>query len=421
MLKIQEFIECFDDMTEACVYLKRNLNIECNVYGLQVGDNEHRVLLFHPGQKADLTNPLVQEANCLILYPDGDVLARAWARPDIVHDAPKVPAKFNLSGSICEEVPDGEVVVIYNIEGSWVICTGTSVDGNEYLPGMELPAFTYETEIKSLLSRRFNDKWFKPFEQINPMMCFVFNYVNPYAKRVLPYLAPELYLTGVINLDLEHEVSGGMVEALAKQMDFARPFWKEINGSGSLMTRVNNMRTLSPGLMLRDRHDYRVFIPNPIYKVVKSAKEAGDRVRPAHMVRIIQACRDLADVTAVAAAYQDFGPMLELLWNVQWGLLDELIMLWSAAKIETTLKDFAKAVQHHPLNYLLFMLRDDENWDIKKEVRTLKPTKLVRIAEKEWEKEYDAAFRLLKFAGGSADGVSEEEEEGSIPYSQEGD
>lgn len=420
MLRIQEFIECFDDITEACVYLKRNLAIESNMYGLQVGDEEHQVFLLRAGQKADMTDPLVQEANCLILYPDGDVLARAWSWPNVVHSTMKIPVNFNLAGSICEEVPDGKVVVIYNIEGSWVIGTDTSVDGSEYLSGTELPTFTYETEIKSLLSRRSGGSWFEPFEKVNPMMCFVFNYVNPYAKHVMPILMPELYLTGIMNLESGHEVSSGMVESLANQMDFTRPFWKEINGSGSLGTRVNNMRTLSPGLMMRDINDYRVFIPNPIYKAVKSAKEAGDRVRPTHLVRIIQACRDLADVTAITAAYQDFGPMLELLWNVQWGLLDELIMLWNVAKVESTLKDFAKVVQHHPLNYLLFMLRDDEDWDLKKEIRTLKPIKLTRIAEKEWEKEYGAAFRLLRFAGGSADGVSEEKE-GSIPYCQEGD
>ncbi len=420
MLRIQEFIECFDDITEACVYLKRNLAIESNMYGLQVGDEEHQVFLLRAGQKADMTDPLVQEANCLILYPDGDVLARAWSWPDVVHSTMKIPVNFNLAGSICEEVPDGKVVVIYNIEGSWVIGTDISVDGSEYLSGMELPTFTYETEIKNLLSRRSGGSWFEPFEKVNPMMCFVFNYVNPYAKRVMPILMPELYLTGVMNLESGHEVSSGMVESLANQMDFTRPFWKEVNGSGSLGTRVNNMRTLSPGLMMRDINDHRVFIPNPIYKAVKDAKDAGDRIRPAHIAKILRACRDKADVGSIKAAYQDFGPMLELLWSVRGELVEELIMLWSVAKIEPTLKDFAKAVQHHPLNYLLFMVRNCEITDLKEEVAAIKPIKLTRIAEKRWEKEYGAASRLLKFAGGSTDGVSEEEE-GSITYCREGD
>ena len=75
MLKIQEFISCFDDVFNAYIYLKRNLNIDVSLHTLENKDDKYGMALFKPSAKADMTNPIVQEANCLILGEDGDLLA----------------------------------------------------------------------------------------------------------------------------------------------------------------------------------------------------------------------------------------------------------------------------------------------------------------------------------------------------------
>jgi len=406
VLKIQEFIECFgDDVELAFDCLKSKLGIDSTVHTLEDRDSAHDVIMLKPHHRADMTNPLVREANCLVFDDAGDVMAKSYDHPIVIDIPEKLPAYFSLTGTICEEVADGTVVVIYNIEGTWFIGTGTSPDAMDYLPGMSLPTFTYENEIKSFLGRRFSS-WNEPFENMNPLMCFVFNYVNPYANKVMPILSPELYLTGVINLEDNTELSNGALDSLGKRMDITRPRWTEVNGNASLVQRLLNMRTLAPGLSLRDRNDNRVLIVNPIYKAVKCAKDAGDRVRPTHIAKILQACRDKADVTAIVAAYDSYAPMLDLLHKVRRDLVEELIMLWGMAKRAISAADFAAAVEHHPLKHLLFMCRNDELVNLRNEVDELKPIKLTRIAENKWEKEYDSASKLLKFAGGT-DGDSE--------------
>jgi len=419
-LKIQEFINCFNNTSEGYVFLKRNLNIDCVT---NFDDPEHPIFLLKPGQRADMTNPLVREAHCLMLDSEGDIMAKSWDHPVIVDKADELPRYFSLTGSICEEVPDGETIVIYNIEGKWCIGTTDSVDGDVYLPGMTLPGFTFEHEVKKLLVRRLNTgNWRGSFSTVNPFLCFTFKFVSPYADRVMPIVMPELYMTGIVNLETGEEMSVDMVEHMANKMSLPRPNRSEINGNTSLTNRLLNMRALAPGLMLRDKNDHRIFIPNPIYKAVKHAKEAGDRIKPIHAAKILQACRDRADITTITTVYGNLKPMLELLHSERNTLLTELIMLWNAAMREKSLKDFATLVQHHPLNYLIFMRRDNPPINFGEEMRSINPGKLAGITKKRWEKEYDSASRLLKFTGDLTDGDSKEEEEnGSIPFAQEGD
>jgi len=416
MLKIQEFINCFDSMEEAALYLHRNLKVESYAIKMQEG---YSVWHFKATQKADFNDPIVREAHCLILYDDGDILARAWPRPYMVNTSSELPDHFNMTGAICEEIPDGSIVVVYNIEGEWHIGTTDSFDGDDYFPGMELPALTYEHEIKALLARRNGNRWSRPFDNTNPYMCFVFSYVSPYLNKVMPVLTPDLYLMAVINNEANIELTNGLVESLAQKMDVSRPNWSEINGATSLTTRLYNMRALVPGLMLRDKNDNRIQIVNPIYNAVKAAKEAGDRVRPSHIAKILQQCRDKADVAAVSATYPGFGDLLELLFNVREELYSELMILWNTAKDERRPAEFAKLVMHHPLNYLMFMFRDNAITSFKDALAELKPIKLTRLARNKWEKQFDQAERLIKFSGGNPNGV--EKEDGSIPFCQEGD
>ena len=313
MLKLQEFIECFATMEEAAVYLKRNLRIESYRIFMEEG---YSIWHFQPDNKADLDNPLVREAHCLILYNDGELLARAWKRPYVLHQATevdKIPMSFQWSRAICEEELDGSIVVVYNLEGEWMVGTVDTYDGAEYFPKMDLPGFTFEHEVKMALGRRFQGGWSTPFKNTNPYMCFVFSYVSPYLGKVMPILAPDLTLRAVFNTENGQELPHYMVDNLAMRMDVGRPKWTEINGMSSLSTRLWNMRALSPGLMLRDQRNNRIFIPNPMHIATKAAKDAGDRVRPTHIAKILQATRDKADVNAIAAAYESFAPMLELL------------------------------------------------------------------------------------------------------------
>jgi hypothetical protein len=112
--------------------------------------------------------------------------------------------------------------------------------------------------------------------------------------------------------------------------------------------------------------------------------------------------------------------MLELLQGVRGELIEELIMLWSVAKSEKDVVEFAETVRHHPLNYILFKLKNNVATDLQQEVCNLSVSKLVKLTRERWQKEFEAAEKQLKFIGGSTD-VNREKEDAGISFSQEGD
>lgn len=418
MLKIQEFISCFDKIDEANEYLKRNLNISHTVHTL---DGDYSVILYEPGRRADMTNPIVRETHRLVLDETGSLVAKAWDYPKIADDVNEFPAEFSFgSPNIVEELPDGEMVIVYNIEGKWVIGTKDTTNGIEGFPNSASRGFTHARQVKELLTGRF-ERWDHPFANSNPYMCFVFTYVNPHnSSCITPAVTSDLYLMGVINLETGREFNTEMVDVLADKMGFAHLHRGEIYGLSSLSHKLRNMHTLSPGLMLRDKRNNRVIISNPIYTTVKNAQSAGERIQPIHIAKILNACRDEKDMADITASFQDYGPMLELMWVVRQNLHYELKMLWDMAKAKRrSMAEFTEIVHYHPLNYILYMLLSGAAASVTEQINALKPHKLVELTKMRERKEFEAASRLMKFAGGSTN--EDEEGEGSLPYCREGD
>jgi len=397
VLKIQEFISYFSSISEASTYLKRNLGIDCSS---ELDESNRVMFLLKPGHIANMTNPLVRETNCLMLYADGELMAKSYDYPHVVKTVDELPSYFDITGAICEEVPDGIIdIVIYNIDGEWRVGTRDSIHGKTPSLSKNFPGSTVEHEVKRFLAIKAKP-WAKSFENVNPFLCFTCNFTTLSSNNVMPIMTSSLFLTGIMNLETGKEMSAAMVETMSERLGIIRPPRSTLNGNVSLANRLFNMRALCPGLMLRDKNDKRLFIPNPIYVAVKNAKDAGILLRPTHIAKILKACRDKADAVTIMTSYDNFRPMLDLLRNVRGELIQELIMLWAIAKKEEDLKDFAGTVQHHPLNYILFKLRNNEATDLQHEVEHLKSHKLVNLAKEKWEKEFDAASRSLKTTGG---------------------
>jgi len=417
MLKIQEFINCFDTIEEANKYLKQNLNIGSETTTVYEMNNSYQTIAYKPLPRAELTNPLVKETHCLLLDGEGDIMSKAWNHPVIVENREEFPKEFVFGNyNTAEEIPDGGIVVIYNIEGKWLIGSPNSTFGGDFPPGLSLPSFSYSRLVKHHLSAR-HERWDEPFNKINPMLCFVFSYVCEFAKTIMPIRKSQMYLMAVINLENGNELSYGLVKSLADGLKVETPAISAVKDIPSLSKQLNTMRTLCPGLMLRDTRDTRVMVVNPIYTCMKNAIDAADRVKPIHIAKLLTVIRDRRDMESITSAYPDVKNMLNLFWNTRVELWQELLALWKLAKpVRDDMHAFAKTIQHHPLNYILFKVKD-LSVSILDEVENLKPTRLEKLTRERHEKRFDSAARLLKFLGGDLKNADEE----SIPFCQEGD
>jgi len=312
MLKIQEFIGCFDNIDKAHIYLRANAGVDAVLHNVSDDDGYvHDLFLYKPTKNADMNNPLVREAHCLIMNDRAELLSKAWDYPLDVKTEKDFPGEFSFTrDTFVSDQMDGEIVVIYNLEGRWVIGTPNSADTWNDAVDKVSPSYTWDSDIKALLSGNTVNAWDVKLKELNPFMCLVFSYVSPHNTKVMPILKPSLTLLACINTETGKEFPTSMVTKLSDKLNMSMTDWHPISGSTAISVRLNRMRTLSPGVILCDNIGHRLMIHNPIYKAVKSALDAGERCRPVHVVKILQSCRDKLDAMTIGRSYPDFEP-----WN----------------------------------------------------------------------------------------------------------
>lgn len=402
MLKIQEFISCFEDIEEANVHLRRGLDLKIKEDELVKCSNSlkmsihRRVYLYNCGVHSNVADPLVQEANVLILDDKANLVAKGPNRPLEALCSEDLPSDFRLEGAIAEEMTDGITVLIYNYEDEWHVATEKSVDASNYIPGMQLSTFSYDYEVKGLFQRRYGD-WPKPFDDVSSDLCFTFDYVSPHNRIVMPYTSPGMFLLSIVDVASGTEIEQHFVNKYANKWDYLRPNWNSLAGCNSLSKFLHNIRPLSKGVILRDTHGTKVKIPNPIYYAIKSAKNAGERISSAHIAKILCSCRDNTDISIIRSTFPEYSKHIELLETTKNLLWSELMILWNIAREYTKdPKKFAETVQHHPLNCLLFMFRDGAIFSLKESVEKLDPRKLAALARGKYEKEFDSYEKSLR-------------------------
>ncbi len=392
MLKIQEFISCFENITEANMYLRMGLGLSIKKDELvDSGDGKVRtVYLYNPGVHSNMTDPLVQEANALILDDKANLVAKGPNHPLEALCPEELPGNFRLDGAEAEEMTDGTMVLVYNYKGEWQVATKDSADGTNYVPGLKLSAFTFGHEVRNLIQRRFpNGEWESAFSDVDANLCFAFDYVSPHNRNIMPYVAPGLFLLSITNVKDGTELKPYLVRAMAKKFDYPYPRWNSIAGSNSLVKFLYNIKSLSKGIILMDTHGAKVKIPNPIYYAVKSAKAAGERIVPTHIAKILCSCRDDTDISIIRSTFPEYSKHMKLLKKVREQLWGELLTLWNATRdYRQDDKKFAEAVLHHPLNCFLFMLKDGKASSLKESVEGLDPRRLADLAEGKYEKEF---------------------------------
>jgi hypothetical protein len=373
MLKIQQYLDCFDSIKDGNMYLRTNLNIEAECQTIKAfGDEPATVVyLYNCNRKANIDNTIVKEAHGLILHTDGDLISKMIDFPIEVES----PSLFSSAGHKFFEIPDGEFVSVYNLEGNWHVSTVDSVNGSNYLKtDANLAQGFWETVGKN------------KFKTTSPDLIYVFIFVSKYNKKLLPYSGQTAYLVAVIDRTTGEELPINTVRNIAKKIGFTS------------IAETNSFHTLSPGLFILNEDGKRFYFRNKIYTAVKNALDAGERVTPTHMAKIIHAARHDRDVDVISMNYRRYEFMLDLMLIARDRTRKELYHLWNNMSEEVKLnnKKFAETVCKHPFNYLLFMFKDGKINSIFEEMKRLKPERLVELVRELEPSKFNAYSKIIK-------------------------
>ena len=406
MLNIQKYISCFETIEEANTYLSSNFKIDCKEDTVlsEADRTWYSVYVYSPRMHADLTDPIVQEANCLILDEDGSLVAKAANIAHEVASPEGLPQSFILENARVLERGEGIPIVIFNVEGEWFVGSRFSADAREK-PLNPTGSLSYGFRVKDYLEFKKGSEWDTRFMNVDPRLCFSFLYVPLGSEgRVIPSKHEELMLLDVINLENGEELPQYRVDSMANNLSFMRPHYRSINGTNSLRHILKTMPWFRVGITLIDRNGLRVEIENPLYRVLKNAQAAGGRIEPIHVVKIFQACRDETDALQILQMFPKYHDIMKIAQETVDELWGELFTLWNSAKIiAKNKKSFAKFVDHHYLKHLLFMYREGKITSMRQGVLDLPPYKIVINMQRKHDKDLSIARRCLKIDNGGGD------------------
>lgn len=371
MLKICQYISCFDNIEKANAELKSRLRIASKEESIYDSRGElYRFFLYSPMPKADLDNPIVAESHGLLLYDDGTLASKLITIPKEISEIPKDADEYR-------EVPDGTMLAVYNLERDWVVSSTESATASEYMR-VSLPSFTLGHELLRTIGGQ------QKFGTSNPELIYVFMLVSQYNTKVMPYTGQEAYLLAIIDRTTGKELHPHTVTGIASRMGFKMP------------QSTTNYRTLSPGLFIMNKGE-RYFLSNPIYNSITNALEAGGRVSAGHIANIFRSLRDEKDLDVVGITYTHYERMLELLESSATDATLSLYNLWNEAKdVRDDQKEFALKVMNHPLNFLLFQYKDGKINNISQAVRKMSTDKLIKLAQEADASAFKTYEKLIK-------------------------
>lgn len=406
MLNIQKYISCFENIKEANTYLSSKFKIDCIEDTLlsDITNTWYPVHVYVPRLHADLTDPIVQEANCLILDEDGGLVAKA---ADIAHEVAspeELPQSFILENASVLENGEGTPITIYNLEGEWFVGGQFSADAREICSQSRRGNLSYGFRVKEFMELKSVGEWDSKFINVDPRLCFSFLYVPPDGK-LIPSSHEELVLLDVVNLETGEELPQDRVDSLANSLSLMRPKKRSVHGMNSLRHIMGSMPWTRTGITLVDRNNLRVEIANPIYQAIRNAKKAAGKVQPVHVVKIYQACRDEVDMMQIVRMFPEFKDLIKLTHVTVDELWGELLSLWNTAKRERDDKGFAKVVDHHAFKHILFEYRRGNVSNIKEALANLKPHKLLASMVIKHDRDLSLAARYLRIENGGENGA----------------
>lgn len=384
MLKIQEFISCFDSIEEANVCLKRELSLSITDSHLYNYSEKSKVYIYNRGKHSNINNPLVREANGLILDKNHVLLAKGLDHHYNVKNIEDPPKDFKLYRSSVEEMTTGMMIIIFNYKGVWSVATKDSINDVDYT-----------IDVKRIIGRNPDKCWTSLFNE-NKNHIYVFDFISKEYKTVWPCSAFKLYLLTIIDKETGKELDPFVVDDISEYLEFDRPKHKEIVGRRSLSAFIACNRIPSRGVILSNS-GVRVKLLNPLYYSIKAAGEVENRIEPIHIAKIFLACKDDIDLMVISKAFPKYADFLLLFDRAVKKVRDDLMIIWMS--IQHLMNDsaaFARAVPPYPLSPLLFMYKNKQIKTFKEGIKKLSPHRLINITKGKYEKEFEASNRHLK-------------------------
>ncbi len=397
-LAIQEYIGLFSDIREANYHLTGKLHIQIRKDTVQIGTVAlEDVFIYNKGAQSPPEDPIVQEANGLILNEKGEIVSMGFKNFYNIHKP--YAAKIRWDSAKAQLMDDGTLAVIYYYKGDWNIQTKHRANADQPMRGSSITIRMAVTEVLRVV---YGGRPFMPFDNFpNRDMCYVFEYVSPYNTGVTPYHDSNLVLLGVVNkLDLR-EMSDSWVDTwmvnYGKGYKFMRPREYRVERAEEAMDLIPFVPTLRKGLVVKDWYDNRVFVPNPEYAFIKRLiANAGDF--NTHFLASIALSED---GNRVAYHFPQLVSVIRMYHETLYELSRIAANSWSTSRLITNKRSFSEAIFSQPpiVKAVLYMMRRNQIENLEAGFKRIRPKTLTKAVKWRYGNKFTDELEILESGG----------------------
>ena len=382
MLKIQEYISLFKDIEEANRHLSSNLNIRVSKGSIWTMDSMENLYLYnyHP-KKSPKNNPITKEANGLILNKDNEIVSFPFKRfYDIDH-----PCADTMSdnGAYAQVMEDGYLVVIFYYKGYWNIQTEFAINATEPVYVNKIQS-RMRYRVMDVLQKKFGiEEPYLPFKKYpSEDICYVFEYVSPYSKKITPYKEEDLLLITAYNKKLQLEMNESWLynwkKKCVKEDIFKSPDSFFVRDREQIEDVLACFNSLTKGLVVTDNSGNRVKILNPRYKNLCKLLKAGKNPSTKLLSKMVLN----GEVVRLGHYYKEYRLVFSIFGQHLQKIDSKIRRLWGSNK-HLSQKEFARTIRHYKRSTrnMLFRLKRGKNKTVEGCIRGMNPKILANEIE----------------------------------------
>jgi len=382
MLKIQEYISLFSNIEEANRYLKSNLGIQSREGSIWTADSMDHLYIYnyHP-RKSPKHNPIVKEANGLILNKNNEVVSFPFRRfYDIDHPNADV---LDDNGARAKIMENGLLVVIFYYKGYWNVQSEFSVNATETIDCNGFKSRLRYRVIDVLQNKFGIEKPFSPFENYpTEDVCYVFEYVSPYIKKLTSYKKEDLLFISAYNKRMQLEMNDHWLYNWKKKLPnedaFDSPDSFFVRDRSQVEDILMCLNSFQKGLVIVDNLGNRVKMMNPRYKNLHKLLKAGRNPSTKLLSKMILS----GEVLRMGPYYKSYREVLGVFGIHLQRIHAKINRVWHANK-HLDQEKFAKVIRCYKKSTrnILFNLKKDEKRTIESCIRGMNPKVLAREME----------------------------------------
>jgi hypothetical protein len=331
--------------------------------------------------ESDFSLQIVREARGIILDRDDNWNVVSFPFTKFFNYGEKFADEIDWNSARIQEKMDGSLLILAWYKDKWNVSTSGSPDASGSVTDLRLETWNPRPNITLPIPKSFEEYFyqvinldFNIFETLNcyKEYTFMFELTGPLNKIVVNNSEAKLTVIGARNKITGEEITAKLAaDMLNGHYDCVKEF--PFSNLDEILKATNELKPKEQeGFVVVDKNFKRIKIKSPKYVQLHHLKSSFS----------LRNCTDLVrqgESEEMLAYFPEYSEMIKKIDSQFKKLIVESNLTFSKIREIETQKDFAREALKYNYSSLLFKMRSDENFDLKKYLTEINIDTLIKM------------------------------------------